>query len=105
MARHSSLWCEGFGQRGVAEERDGDDPVLGDGHADMPSASPVSAAEKASTSRNSRTARCPGEVLQPGDEGEPHALPRGHQVGRVRRERLEPRTEVALSEVVRSQAE
>ena len=31
MARHSSLWCEGFGQRRVAEERDGDDPVLGDG--------------------------------------------------------------------------
>ena len=26
-----SLWCEGFGQRRVAEERDGDDPVLGDG--------------------------------------------------------------------------
>jgi hypothetical protein len=30
-ARHSSHWCEGFGQRRVAEERDGDDPVLGDG--------------------------------------------------------------------------
>jgi hypothetical protein len=45
-----------------------------------------------------------GEVLQPGHEGQPHALPRGHQVGRVRRERFEQQTDVVWTETERQGA-